>query len=417
MLQELLTSVPFALVIAAGMLLLYNGYHVIVALFGLKKAVPQPDFAPKTRFAILVPARNEEAVIGQLCNSLHAMSYPKELFRIYVAPNNCTDNTEAVARRHGAHIFKAQGNITSKGQVLSQMVDALLKEDAYDAVCVFDADNLVHPDFLQQMNNAVASGTQAAQAFRDSKNPGDTAVSTAGSAWWWTLSRFLNGGREALGLSALVNGSGFMVSCRLLRKMGGWHTKTMTEDYEFTALCVLHGQRVHYVPSAVIYDEQPLLFTETVKQRKRWCTGGAQSARLLLGRLLHSGLQNRSAVILDVALVYLMPILLLPSLFIGSLCSGWLVYFLLHFGTAQALFSLFFTATGIGMLALMALSLLATCLMKQTCGRVLPHTSTGLLFFPLYVISWVPITVYSLFKRQTVWEPIAHTRSLDMNQL
>ncbi len=411
-----LVSPPFPVVIAACVLVLYNLYHIAVAICGLKKQDDAPAIPAKTRFAILVAARNEAAVIGYLCNSLENLQYPKELYRVVVAPNNCTDDTETIARAHGAEIFRPKGEVSSKGEVLTQMVEEVLETQDFDAVCVFDADNLVHPDFLQQMNNALANGTQVAQGFRDSKNPSDTAVATAGSAWWWILSRFFNGGRETLGLSALISGSGFVVSCELLRKMGGWHTQTMTEDYEFTALCVLQGQRVHYVPKAIIYDEQPLAFKETVKQRKRWCTGGAQSARLLLGLLLRKGVRNRSPIALDLALIYLMPVLLVPTLFVSLYFGVWLAYQVIVFGTAQTLLALFFTATGIALLSLITLTILATVLMKWTCGKVLPHTFIGLLFFPFYVASWVPITVYSLFIKQTTWEPIAHTRGLNANQ-
>ncbi len=415
--NELLLALPVPLAMAAGVLVLFNLYHFVVALFGLKKRTEPVQKPAEIRFAVLVAARNEEAVIGQLCDSLQNMAYPKELYRIIVAPNNCTDRTQAVAKEHGADIFIPKGNVSSKGEVLSQMVDTILKNNEFDAVCVFDADNLVHPKFLQEMNNVFTSGTQVAQSFRDSKNPSDTAVATAGSAWWWILSRFFNGGREALRLSALISGSGFVVSCKLLRKMGGWHTQTMTEDYEFTALCVLQGQRVNYVPKAIIYDEQPLLFKETIKQRKRWCSGGAQSARLLLGRLLREGVRQRSPMALDLASIYLMPVLLLPSLCVG-ICSGlWITYQVAMYGTAQALLVLSVTATGAAAIALCALAVLAAVLMKWTCGKVLPHTVLGLLFFPLYVASWIPISIYSLFKKQTTWEPIAHTRGLNMSQM
>ncbi len=191
----------------------------------------------------------------------------------------------------------------------------------------------------------------------------------------------------------------------------------MTEDYEFTALCVLQGQRVHYVPKAIIYDEQPLFFKETVKQRKRWCTGSTQSARLLLGRLLQKGAEQHSWVALDIALIYLMPLVLVPSFLVGAFGVMWLCYKVAILGMVQVLLFLFFTVAGFAFFALLGFTLLAAVLMKWTCGKVLPRCAAGLLFFPLYVLSWVPITIYSLFKEQTVWEPIAHTRGINMGQM
>ena len=111
----------------------------------------------------------------------------------------------------------------------------------YDAMCVFDADNLVHPDFLARMNDAVCAGHVAVQGFRDSKNPEQSAISGCYSICYWMLNRFYNSARSALGLSALVNGSGFTATAGLLRELGGWNTVTMTEDYEFSAQCALNS--------------------------------------------------------------------------------------------------------------------------------------------------------------------------------
>ncbi len=413
---DLLRALPIPLAIAGALLTLYNVYYLVVALFGLKKGKSLPKTPPKARFALLVAARNEEAVIGQLCDSLNHMNYPKELYRIMVAPNNCTDKTQEVALQHGATIFSHEGPVSSKGEVLAQMVDQILEEACFDAVCVFDADNLVHEDFLLRMNDALADGAQVAQGFRDSKNPADTAVSTAGSAWYWMLSRFYNGGREALGLSALINGCGFMVKSELLQKLGGWRTHTITEDYEFTACSVLAGQRVHYVPAAVIYDEQPLHFWETVKQRRRWCTGGVQGAKLYCGRLAKQGLKSRSPVTLDLALTFLMPWLQIPALLCGAATAGWLIYQVVAAGALYVLW-MALTAIAFAFVAWVGVALLAALLMKLARGRLLPRTLAGVCFFPLYVLSWIPIAVYSLFFKKKSWEPIAHTRALGMGQI
>ena len=413
---ELLRALPIPLAIAGILLTLYNLYYLVVALFGLKKPEPLKETPPETRFALLVAARNEETVIGQLCDSLNNLNYPKELYKVIVAPNNCTDSTRETALAHGADVFCHEGKVSSKGEVLTQLVDKILNENQFDAVCVFDADNLVHPDFLLRMNDAVQAGAQVAQGFRDSKNPADTPVSTAGSAWYWMLSRFYNGGREALGLSALINGSGFMVTSAFLRQLGGWRTLTITEDYEFTARCVLAGERVAYVPSAIIYDEQPLLFWETVKQRRRWCTGGVQGAKLFFGKLAWQGLRSRSPVTLDLALTYLMPWLQSPALLCWAATAGWLVYQAVAGGALYLLWMLLVGA-GTVFLAWAGAAVLAAFMMKLTRGKLLPRTLAGICFFPLYVLSWMPIAIYSLFFKKKSWEPISHTRALGLGQM
>ena len=102
-----------------------------------------PDAAPAARIAAIIPARNEAVVIGKLVESLMRQNYPRELFDVYVVPNNCDDDTEGTARAAGAEILGVQGVIRTKGDVLRQAFAQLTATGRYDAYCVFDADNLV----------------------------------------------------------------------------------------------------------------------------------------------------------------------------------------------------------------------------------------------------------------------------------
>ena len=140
MVTLILTRIVFVLSIP---LCLYAVYFGVVALFGLRKKLPAaPQAKPEKRFALVVAARNEAAVIGHLVDSLYGQDYPRELYEVIVAPNNCTDDTEAVAAGRGARIFRPEGVIRSKGEVLTQVVDKIVLAEEFDAMCVFDADNL-----------------------------------------------------------------------------------------------------------------------------------------------------------------------------------------------------------------------------------------------------------------------------------
>ena len=84
----------------------FTVYFAAVALFALRRRKQYPRTAPKTRFAVVVAARNEEAVIGDLVYSVLNQDYPPELRDVYVVPNNCTDFTEAAAAASGAGIIR-----------------------------------------------------------------------------------------------------------------------------------------------------------------------------------------------------------------------------------------------------------------------------------------------------------------------
>ncbi len=388
----------------------YSLYFVVLALWGEWRKKPKPqkgDVPPETRFALLIAARNEADVIGNLIASLQRQSYPAKLFDIVVAPNNCTDHTRGIAKACGARIFDPVGEIHSKGDVLAQFVRACMTENKYDAICVFDADNIVHPDFLQHMNRARQSGAQVAQGFKNSKNPGDNAVAASFSIYFWIIDRFYNASREALGLSSFVTGTGFMATLPFLQKIGGWNTRTITEDFEFSAQCALAGERVHYVPEAVVYDEQPLTLAQSWKQRRRWSTGNFDSSKYYLKDLCREAVRRRSAVCFDLAMTYMGPVIFMLSVFVlaGQTLLG-----------RYSLTS--FSFTGQPMLwGLVLCILLAAFFTYKQNRRTLRGFCKAFGSFLFLLASWMPINLITLLRKQRKWEMIPHTRSISLEEM
>lgn len=125
-------------------------YFYILGFAGLCKPKSVPPATPTTRFAILVPAHNEEKVLPLLLESLKKQQYPMELVRVYVVADNCTDRTAAVAKALGARVLERSSSLRGKGYALKFGLDYVLHTGC-DAICIFDADNLVDPSFLQVM--------------------------------------------------------------------------------------------------------------------------------------------------------------------------------------------------------------------------------------------------------------------------
>ena len=163
---------------------LYLVYFALYLPYALRPARKWAKQAPRCRFAVLVAARNEQAVIGNLVETLMAQDYPKELYDVIVIPNNCTDDTAGEAHRAGALIMECTEPVRTKGDALRQIIDKLMQQDRYDAICVFDADNLVDPGFLAGMNDAWCAGVPAGQGYRDSKNPQDSMISACYSIYY-----------------------------------------------------------------------------------------------------------------------------------------------------------------------------------------------------------------------------------------
>ena len=408
--MELLISV---LVVISGLLCLsvsiWGGYYFITGLMSWRRPLDYGWHPARTRFAVLIAARNEELVIGPLINSLLTQDYPQELYDIWVIPNNCTDNTAQAALNFGAKVLECTVPVKSKGEVL-RFAYHRLRGRQYDAYCVFDADNVVDHRFLAEMNNAYLAGARVAQGYRDSKNPYDSVMSGCYSIYYWMMDRFHNGGKAGLGLSALVNGTGFMISARTLEHLGGWRTDTISEDLEITAQCIMAGEKVSWVPKAITYDEQPLDYALSVKQRRRWTSGTIQVAGLYLGRTWRAiGSGGSLPALIDLGATLLIPayqVAAVLGLIVSSLaaCSG--CHKLIEVP------AVFLGAVLLNLMMTALVSTLAAGLVLTVEGKWDRRLLKSLALYWLFLLSWVPITLGSFVKKTTVWEEIRHTRNI-----
>ena len=391
-----------------ALMTLWGLWYLLSGLACVKKPTDYGFHPPRTKFAILIAARNEELVIGPLINSLLTQDYPAQLYDIWVIPNNCTDNTALAAKNFGAGVLECAAPVKSKGEVLRFAYNRL-RGRRYDAWLVFDADNVADPRFLAEMNNARLAGVQAAQGYRDSKNPYDTAVSGCSSIYYWMMDRFHNGGKAGLGVSAMVGGTGFMITQKLLDKLGGWRTETISEDLEITAQTILAGERVAYVPKAVTYDEQPLTWSQSVKQRRRWTSGTLQVAQRYLPALGTAQAERPRLILFDFEATLLLPAYQLAAL-AGLLCAA----LTSALGGKTPLQALILGAAGAcGSIAWASLTATAAAGIVITMeGKWDRRLWKGLASYWLFLLTWLPITAVSFWKKTTVWEEIRHTRTM-----
>ncbi|MBQ5567339.1 MAG: glycosyltransferase [Oscillospiraceae bacterium] len=386
----------------------FSFYFLIIALFAWKRPRPYPKSRPRTRFACLIAARNEEAVIGALVESLRAQSYPAALYDIYVIPNNCTDDTEGAARAAGAQIFRCFEPVRCKGDALHEAVSWLLPR-GYDAFCVFDADNLVHQDFLSHMNDAFCAGARVAKARMRVKNPGDSWVAGCYGLYFALFDVFFNRPRAALGLSAKLVGTGFAVHREVLLRQGGWNTETIAEDAEFAAQCACRGERVWWVSEALTFDEAPASFRVSLTQRLRWCSGIQCVARGKLGDLVRALGRADEPRVIDMMFFLCAPFVqvlsLVPGLllFLDALLCGMAGGWLLFLAVSLLL-------VGAGMIVLAAAA--AAGFGYRGRGMI-----KSVLMFPLFMASWLPLQAAALAHPVRSWRPIRHSRALRVGEM
>lgn len=397
--------------------LAYCLYNLVLGLVGYRHHTRYNEHAPKNRICAVVAARNEAGVIGNLIETLKAQNYPAELCGIYVLPNNCTDNTEEVARAHGANIYNVKREVRSKGAALEEFFDHMLAsenpEDHFDAFCVFDADNLADPGFFSAMNNALCDGEKIAQGYRDSKNPKDSWISGSQSIFYWTLNRFMNLARYTIGGTAFLNGTGFMVSREVLEN-GGFRTFSMTEDIEFTTQSIIKGYRVAWVPQALTYDEHPLTFDTSWKQRKRWSTGTIQCFSEYSPKLWKRFKETHDWRCADM-IIYLSAPLMQVLLALYSI-STFIVFGLLYVNTQVWSDSL--TVAFVLLFGGVIISFLfATMIVKMEHHRIRDISIKSIFSFWFFLFSWIAINAICFYKPIKTWEPIAHTQSMNLSQV
>jgi len=387
------------------LLKVFTFWFFLTALAFWKRPAPYEKHRPRTRFACLIPARNEEAVVAALVKSLRAQNYPDALYDIYVIPNNCTDDTEGAARAAGAKIFRCFDPVTCKGNALHEAIAWLLsrrEQKAYDAFCLFDADNIVHPDFLAHMNDAICCGARIAKARLLVKNPADSWVSGCYALYFMLNDTFFSRSRANLGLSAKLVGTGMTVHREVLERMGGWNTVTIAEDAEFSAQCAELGERVWWVPEAITYDEAPTSFDVSLTQRRRWCSGIMSTAERMLPRLLCAGggVGAERMRITDMCFFLCAPFAQVLSV----------VPMLLRWISALAKGSISLWAAG----TVLTLTFTAVCAclfsfaLRIATSQKVPRVSA--LLFPLFMASFLPLQMLSLLHRTNEWKAIQHGR-------
>jgi cellulose synthase/poly-beta-1,6-N-acetylglucosamine synthase-like glycosyltransferase len=400
--------------ILSFVMIIYGLYYICTSVFAFIKLKKIPYSKPKSRFAVIIAARNEETVIGNLVQSLKEQDYPPELFEIFVIPNNCTDNTKEEAIKAGALVVECTNRVKSKGQVLSFAFESIFKNRTdFDAYCIFDADNLVDPNFFKEMNNAICNGTMVAQGCRESKNPLDSEISAWYTIYYSSINRILNHSRSVLGMSSWVNGTGFMVSDSVIRNLGGWNTATMSEDMEFTALCALNGITIGWVPEAIVFDEQPLTFTQSWKQRRRWSTGMQECSRYLK-QLLASAFKNKNINCIEVIFTIIAPYMQLLG------CAAFVLTMLLtairikyNLFPDTYLFTRLFLSFDSSYISTTAVAALSVIMSGKSSRKMVK----GILTFWIFLATWVPINIISLVNKQTQWSKIEHTRKLTLGDI
>ncbi len=414
---ELISYFNFVLALTISAAYFYQLVYLMYGLVSLRK--PWIFVAQKQhRYAVMISARNEEEVIGELIGSLTSQNYPRELLDIYVVADNCTDDTAGAARRAGATVYERFDTVhKGKGYALGYLLHELkadIGESGYDGFFVFDADNIIDPNFVNEMNKVFDTGDyQALTSYRNSKNFADNWISAGYGLWFMREARFLNFPRMLIGTNCAISGTGFLISAEVVQQNGGWPYHLLTEDIEFSANCALKGQRIGYCETAVLYDEQPVTFKQSWDQRLRWSKGFYQVDFKYGLSLLKGCFTNKT----NKFSCYDMLMTVAPGMLLTLVMLAMNLMLLVTCFTEPAYIArrIFHEASGavISAIVMFYISLFtfgaATTITEwkkiaATTKQKIFYTFT----FPLFLFTYVPIAIVALVSK-VEWRPIKHT--------
>lgn len=402
---EFLKNLSTVLLVLTGVCFCYQTVYLAVSLFW-KEPRHQPE--KPTRYGILIAARNEEAVLPYLLQSIREQDYPAERISVYVVADNCTDRTAELAEQAGAQVYRRfDRSRIGKGYALHDLLEWMRRNgelERCDAFLVFDADNLLRPDYISKINRTCSDGFEAFHGYRNTKNFGDSWVSSAYALWYLHDSVHLNAARMMLGTTCAVTGTGFGFTRELLERMGGWNFFTLTEDIEFDNWCAVNGVRIGFNREAMLYDEQASTFAQSWKQRIRWTQGGIQVSLLYARRLARgvfkggrTGWASFETATLSI-FGYLLSGLSVISVILTALATGGLR----AFGIALLMA---FVGGYMGVFAMGALVLLTEW--KQIAAPA-GKKLLSVLTFPLFMMTFIPTGICAVFCKRG-WEPTRHT--------
>lgn len=250
--------------------------YTIVGFFKTRKFPPAKRIH---KYAILIAARNESAVLGNLLDSIRKQDYPEKV-PVFVVADNCTDDTAGIAREGGAVCYERNDpDHRTKGFALQFLLENIYRDygkDAFEGYFLFDADNLLRSDYISSMNDAFDAGEKIITSYRNTKNYDDNWISSSYAIHWMRTIRNTNRGISVMNLTTRLQGTGFLFASETIEKRG-WIYTSLTEDRAFSADAVSDGYRITYQNDAEFYDEQPTVLRQALRQRIRWAKGHLQA--------------------------------------------------------------------------------------------------------------------------------------------
>ncbi len=394
------------MIIVGILLLLYAGF--LWWRGGVVLRQNQLELTPRKRppeVAILIAARDESAVIGGLLKSIRKQTVKVEPEDVYVIVETLDDPTVKICRQYGnTVILREDLSKQRKGYALNEAVRQILaKGKRYDAYFIFDADNILSEDYLEQMLKIYEQGYEIATGYRNSKNGNANVIAAVSSLTFSMINVMSNRKRVAHGANIIFSGTGYYIVGDLIEEWQGWPFVSLTEDYELSLYATLHSLTTYYNEEAVFFDEQPTKYRQTVAQRVRWIKGyfSARKKYIPLIRAKKHG-NNYGSLIKE-------KIGVRPAIYAILGVIAIMIGVVLELSLAGKAVDILGAIPGILAGVYVLLMLLTAEMIRREKLDLTPGSKIkAVLFNPIYLVTYIPCAVKALLKKDVSWTKIKH---------
>jgi cellulose synthase/poly-beta-1,6-N-acetylglucosamine synthase-like glycosyltransferase len=362
----------------------------VLASLAPRRVSPIPQ-GPRPRVAVLVPAHDEQAVIGKTLDSIGLQLTGKD--RLVVVADNCSDATAETAQRHGAEVSERHDPLRrGKGYALAHGLDFLERSGPPDIVIFVDADCELSPGCIDRLALSSFHSRRPAQAAYLMNPPRTSRKAALLVSFAWTVKDLVRPlGWHRLGLPCQLAGSGMAFPWPVIRS-ADLASSHLAEDLKLGLDLALAGHFTLFVPDAVVTSDVAPGGQPTQSQRARWEHGTLDILVRYLPRLLLRLGKAPSLPLLALALDLSVPPLALLALALGADLALSLLVFVV--------FGVVLPMIGSGLVC--GLFFLAIVLAWSRHGRsILPLR--WLVFAPVYALLKVPLYGRFLLNRQRVW--------------
>jgi len=366
-------------------------------------------------FCILIPARDEAKVIEDLLISIKNQTMEVNMRDVIIIVEEESDPTILIAKKYGATIFIRKNlQLKSKGYALNEAItDLVSKNIFYDAYFIFDADNVIDKDFIQEMNESYRNGYDIAIGYRNLKNGNDSIISACSGITFAFLNTNGNEIKSKQSRNITLSGTGLYIAGEWIKNWKCFPFHSLTEDYEMTLYSILNNLTSIYNKEAIFYDEQPVKYKNTINQRIRWIRGYFSVRRKYIPQFKKILRHNPNFGSLLTEISGMKPYILMIVGAVFYLFNQIINMILVHDIFHPIMIVSFVKIILIFLLAYLLFSLMTFYIIYKDKDKINLSKSMKIktiLFSPLFFVTYVPCAIKAFLKKEVNWEKVEHNR-------